>query len=159
MDIRLIKLRLDDGVYTYKYYPFEYCCKHLKNSSCINFVDVDMDTFDIDDGLASDVPRFCVEKKNIIQEFEGSVDWSVNYPIMYCPYCGQRIKIKVVGTKDVKSVCDLLNRTRAKLWKQCQNTNNKKEENQITEEIRRLDKRINSFWRLGDIQEIAKPKN
>lgn len=158
MNIRLVRLQLDEGVYTYKYYPFEYCCELMKNSQCIKFADKNIDTFDMDDGLASDIPRFCIEKNNIVHDQDDPINWNMNYPIKYCPFCGQQIKIRVMSTKNVKSVRDLLIRTREKLKKQCHSVNDEKEKATIMEEVKKLDKRINSFGTLGDLREIARPK-
>ncbi len=156
MEIKLVKIQFQKGCHSYKYHPFDYCCEELKHSPCICFTSEDIETFDIDDGLNSDFPRFCIERKDIVIDREETWDLNLNFPIKYCPYCGERIKIKLTGTKHAEAAYASLTKRRETIWNQCRTTDSKRKENELKNEVHLLDQKINCFWTLGPIGEFKK---
>lgn len=43
-----------------------------------------------------------------------------------------------------------LTKQRDELWKKCQRTDSKKEELELSKQVRKLDKQINDFYELGE---------
>lgn len=150
MKIDLIKLKFND-TYSYKYKPFTYCCDEIQNDKAIVFTDEDIN--DIggeyeDDGVS--IPQFCTSYTEVITSYEDEWEQTDNYPIQFCPHCGEKIEILVVDEIDVSDKYNELSKQRENLWKRCQATDSKKKEAELREQVRRLDNQINSFYWLDE---------
>ena len=73
-----------------------------------------------------------------------------NYPIQFCPHCGEKIEISVVEEIDVSDKYNELTKQREELWKKCQRTDSKKKESELRKQVRKLDDQINDFYELGE---------
>ena len=73
-----------------------------------------------------------------------------NYPIQFCPHCGEKIEIEVVEEIYVSEEYNQLSKQRDELWKKCQKTDSKKKENELREQVRDLDNKINGFYELSE---------
>ena len=150
MKIDLIKLKFND-TYSYKYKPFTYCCDEIQNDKAIVFTGEDIN--DIggeheDDG--NFIPQFCTSYTEVIKSYEDEWEQTDNYPIQFCPHCGEKIEILVVDEIDVSDKYNELSKQRENLWKRCQATDSKKKEAELREQVRRLDNQINSFYWLDE---------
>lgn len=152
MEIELIRLKFNN-TYSYKYKPFKYCCDKFQNDKAIIFTNEDFicdNIFgeliirDLDDII---VPQFC--NSEIVDSW-GDVD---NYPIQFCPHCGERIDISVIGEIDVSDKYNKLFKQYEELRKKCQETDSRKEEYELREQIRKIDKQINNFDQLDEWKE------
>lgn len=150
MKIDLIKLKFND-TYSYKYKPFTYCCDEIQNDKAIIFTGEDIN--DIggeheDDG--NFIPQFCTSYTEVITSYEDEWGQTDNYPIQFCPHCGEKIEILVVDEIDVSDKYNELSKQRENLWKRCQRTDSKKKEAELREQVRKLDNQINSFYWLDE---------
>lgn len=150
MKIDLIKLKFND-TYSYKYKPFTYCCDEIQNDKAIIFTDEDIN--DIggeheDDG--NFIPQFCTSYTEVIKSYEDEWEQTDNYPIQFCPHCGEKIEISVVEEIDVSDKYNELTKQREELWKKYQRTDSKKKEAELREQVRKLDNQINSFYWLDE---------
>lgn len=150
MKIDLIKLKFND-TYSYKYKPFTYCCDEIQNDKAIIFTGEDIN--DIggeheDDG--NFIPQFCTSYTEVITSYEDEWEQTDNYPIQFCPHCGEKIEILVVDEIDVSDKYNELSKQRENLWKRCQRTDSKKKEAELREQVRKLDNQINSFYWLDE---------
>lgn len=149
MKIELIKLKFNDTC-SYKYKPFEHCCDEIQNDKAIVFTGEDLvhsnDCWD--DGRY--VPRFCASHTEIITSYEDEWEKTDNYPIQFCPYCGEKIEIEVVDEIDVSDKYNELSKQRDELWKKCQRTDSKKREVELRERVGKLDKQINGLYLLDE---------
>lgn len=150
MKIDLIKLKFND-TYSYKYKPFTYCCDEIQNDKAIIFAGEDIN--DIggeheDDG--NFIPQFCTSYTEVITSYEDEWEQTDNYPIQFCPHCGEKIEILVVDEIDVSDKYNELSKQRENLWKRCQRTDSKKKEAELREQVRKLDNQINSFYWLDE---------
>ena len=142
MKIELIKLRFNQ-TFSYKYKSFTYCCNALKNNPCILFTDEDVmsdPSYSISDQDNS-LPRFCMTRTLSFRDWEDEWEKTENIPIRFCPHCGEEIQIH-------------LSKERAELWKRCQKTDSKKKEAQLQDQVHELDRKINQYWELSDIEDL-----
>lgn len=155
MKIELIKLKFNDTC-AYKYKPFKYCCDEIQNDKAIVFTGEDLvcnDTFglvvrDSDDNI---IPQFCTSYTETFNTWGDEYEQTDNYPIQFCPHCGEKIEIEVVDEIDISEKYDELTKLREELWKKCQRTDSKKKESELREQLRKLDDQINNFYELGEI--------
>lgn len=150
MKIELIRLKFND-THSYKYKPFTYCCDKIQNDKAIVFTDEDIN--DIggeyeDDGVC--VPQFCTSYTEVITSYEDEWEQIDNYPIQFCPHCGEKIEISIVDEIDVSDKYNELSKQREDLCKKCQRTDSKKKEAELREQVRKLDNQINGFYELDE---------
>lgn len=101
MKIELIKLKFND-THSYKYKPFTYCCDEIQNDKAIVFTGEDIN--DIGGEYEDDgnfIPQFCTSYTEVITSYEDEWEQTDNYPIQFCPHCGEKIEISVVDEIDV----------------------------------------------------------
>lgn len=148
MKIELIKLKFND-THSYKYKPFTYCCDEIHQNDCIIFTNEDLFPLKhIDDG--NFIPQFCTSHTEVITSYEDEWEQTDNYPIQFCPHCGEKIEISVAEEIDVSDKYEELSKQRDELWKKCQRTDSKKKESELREQVEKLDKQINDFYELGE---------
>lgn len=150
MEIELIKLKIND-THSYKYKPFTYCCDEIQKDKTIVFTCEDIN--DIggeyeDDGVC--VPQFCTSYTETVGSWGDEWEQTDNYPIQFCPHCGEKIEISVVEEIDVSDKYNELTKQREELWKKCQRTDSKKKESELRKQVRKLDDQINDFYELGE---------
>lgn len=149
MKIELIKLKFNDTC-SYKYKPFVHCCDEIQNDKTIVFTGEDLvhgnDYWD-DERY---IPQFCTSHTEVITSYEDEWEQTDNYPIQFCPHCGEKIEIEVVHEIDVSDKYNALTKQREDLWKKCQRTDSKKKEYELREQVRKLDNQINDLYELGE---------
>ena len=154
MKIELIKLKFNNTC-TYKYKSFKYCCEAIQNNKNIIFTGEDLvfdEVFGLDpsDYNESTIPQFCTSYTETFNSWGDEFENTDNYPIQFCPHCGEKIEIEVVDEIDVSEEYDQLSKQRDELWKKCQKTDSKKKENELREQVRELDNKINGFYTLSE---------
>lgn len=156
MKIELIRLRFNNS-HSYKYKPFKCCCEEIDGNECIEFTTKDMVTSSFlkeDEGIDGCCsPKLCISHTETITSYEDEFEITNNYPIRFCPYCGEKINIKVINEIDVSDKYNELSMRRNELWEKCRRTDSKKEEFELREQVSRLDKQIDNFYLLDEYQE------
>lgn len=150
MKIELIKLKFNN-THSYKYKSFAHCCDKIQNDKAIVFSGEDIN--DIggeyeDDGIS--IPQFCTSHTEVITSYGDEWAQTDNYPIQFCPHCGEKIEISVVKEIDASGEYNELTRQRERLWNKCRRTDSKREESELREQVRKLDDQINDFYELGE---------
>lgn len=154
MKIELIRLKFDD-THSYKYKPFKYCYDEIQNDKAIVFAGEDLvcnDTFglvvrDSDDNI---IPQFCTSYTETFNSWGDEYEQTDNYPIKFCPHCGEKIEISIVDEIDVSDKYNELTNQREELWKKCQKTDSKKKEAELREQVGKFDKQINGLYLLDE---------
>ena len=154
MKIELIKLKFND-THSYKYKPFAYCCDEIQSDKAIVFTGEDLVCNDIFGLVARDsddniIPQFCNSYTETINSWGDEYEQTDNYPIQFCPHCGEKIEISVVGEINVSDKYNELSKQRKELWKKCQRTDSKKREAELREQVSKLDRQIDSFYWLDE---------
>lgn len=150
MKIELIKLKFND-THSYKYKPFTYCCDEIQNDKAIVFTGEDINGIGgeyKDEGIS--IPHFCTSHTEVITSYEDEWEQTDNYPIRFCPHCGEKIGISVVKEIDVSDKYKELTKQRDELWKKCQTTDSKKEDYELRKQVRKLDYQIDDFYELDE---------
>lgn len=150
----MIRLKFND-TYSYKYKPFKHCCDEIQNDKAIVFTGEDLvcnDTFglvvrDSDDNI---IPQFCTSHTETFNSCGDEYEQTDNYPIKFCPHCGEKIEISIVDEIDVSDKYNELSKQREELWKKCQKTDSKKKEAELREQVEKLDEQIDSFYWLDE---------
>lgn len=57
--------------------------------------------------------------------------------------------------QDLSGKYQELSKERAELWKQCQKTDSKKKEAQLQDQVHELDRKINQYWELSNIEDLS----
>ena len=96
------------------------------------------------------IPRFCASHTEVITSYEDQWEQTDNYPIQFCPHCGEKIEILVVDEIDVSDKYNELYKQREDLWQRCQRTDSKKEESELRKQVRKLDDQIDGFYELDE---------
>ena len=152
MKIELIRLKFND-TYSYKYKSFTHCCDEIQNDKAIVLTGEDLvPNYDCEEDDIY-VPQFCTSHTEIITSYEDEWEQTDNYPIRFCPHCGEKIQISIVDEIDVSDKYNELTKQREELWKKCQRTDSKKEEAELREQVSKLDKQIDSFYWLDEWKE------
>lgn len=149
MKIELIKLKFND-THSYKYKPFKYCCDEIHQNDCIMFTNEDLSSLKYMDDSGNFIPQFCTSHTEVITSYEDEWEQTDNYPIKFCPHCGEKIEISVVEEIDISDKYNELSKQREDLWKKCQRTDSKKKESELREQVRKLDDQINGFYLLDE---------
>ena len=149
MKIELIKLKFND-TYSYKYKPFTHCCDEIQNDKAIVFTGEDLVHSDDCWDDESYIPRFCTSHTETFNSWGDEWEQTDNFPIKFCPHCGEKIEISVVDEIDVSDKYNKLSKQREELWKKCQRTDSKKKESELREQVRNLDNQINGFYLLDE---------
>lgn len=153
MKIELIKLKFND-THSYKYKPFTYCCDEIQNNECIELTNENLTNLNVDyDKEYGFIPQFCTSHTEVITSPEDEWAQTDNYPIQFCPHCGEKIEISVVDEIDISDKYKELTKQREELWKKCRRTDSKKKDFELREQVRKLDKQINGFYELGKMEE------
>ena len=148
MKIELIKLKFND-VCAYKYKPFQCCCDEIQNDKTIILTGEDLVHSDDCWGDERYIPQFCTSHTEVITSYEDEWEQTDNYPIQFCPHCGEKIEISVADEIDVSDKYDELSKQREELWKKCKRTDSIKEASELREQVRKLDDQINDLYELG----------
>lgn len=152
MKIELIRCRFNE-IISYKYMPFDYCCDELKCNPCILFTNDDLVYGTVDKEGRKNygyLPQFCTSHTEVVTSYEDEWEQTDNYPIYICPHCGKRVEINVIGNADLSEKYNKLSKLRKSLWKECRETDSKKEEAKLRREADALDKQIDSFYKLNE---------
>lgn len=152
MKIELIKLKFND-IHSYKYKLFKYCCDEIHQNDCIMFTNEDLSPLKYMDDGGNFIPQFCTSHTEVITSYEDKWEQTDNYPIQFCPHCGEKIEISVVDEIDMSDKYEELTKQRDELWKKSQRTDSKKEEHELRKQVRKLDNQINGLYLLDEWKE------
>lgn len=154
MKIELIKLKFNDTC-SYKYKPFKHCCEEIQNDKAIVFTGEDLvcnDTFglvvrDSDDNI---VPQFCNSYTETFNSWGDEYEQTDNYPIKFCPHCGEKIEISVVDEIDVSDKYDELTKQHDEIWNKYEKTDSNKEKSGLRKQLGIINKQIKDLCELGE---------
>lgn len=147
MKIDLVKINIGDS-YKYKFKRYEPCCDEILDNPCIDFTN-----YNLTKETPDNEPKYCLTNTESLDD----VAWCENYPIKFCPHCGEPIEIKTVKVIDcsekfpvlVKKRRELLERIRAfRNSSKSDNTSNdnkhsEKSLEELYSELRRVNMKIN----------------
>lgn len=147
MKIDLVKINIGDS-YKYKFKRYEPCCDEILDNPCIDFTN-----YNLTKETPDNEPKYCLTSTDSYDD----AAWEDNYPIKFCPHCGEPIEIKTVKVIDcsekfpvlVKKRRELLERIRAfRNSSKSDNTSNdnkhsEKSLEELYSELRRVNMKIN----------------
>lgn len=137
---------------TYKYKPLEWCCRELKDNPCVNLCSEDIVNVDYDDDGRFQ-PKMCIADNYEDGDYEYHWMTTDNHPIKFCPFCGEKITISIVGEEDHSKELEILEAEREKVLKDIRRTDSKKKTEELNDQRRTLDNRINYLYEFGEYDE------
>lgn len=145
MEIKVEKWIVDGNV-SYKILSIDKCCDKLinsKNTTINNGLDEFNNYYD------EDQDSYSVKIARDEYDYDG---WNDTYyeAINYCPWCGSRIEIEVINVIDKTEEYLSLRKERDTLWEKCRKTDSKKQENELEQQVRELDKKSNGMYISDD---------
>ena len=156
MKIELIRVRFGESL-NYKYKPIKYCCDGLKDHPLILLTNKELmyesetEDFSNDEHIPIP-PRMCITEKDCTYGIE--YPETNNYPIKYCPFCGEKIDISVDGEIDATEEFDKLNEEKKELFKRRKETDSKKETLEIEKRMGELSQKIINFYALCSLDDF-----
>ena len=156
MKIELMRVRFGES-FNYKYKSRQYCCDRLKESPSIILTNEELmyesetEDFSNDEHIPIP-PRMCITEKDCTYGIE--YPETNNYPIKYCPLCGEKIDISVDGEIDATEEFDRLNEERKELLKKRRETDSKKETLEIEKRMSELSHKIINFYALCSLEDF-----
>lgn len=155
MNIDVVKIHFKDNYgddkYSYKYFPFEYCCERLKHCPVISF-GTECNTVVDEDGYLTEIdvelPHFSISWDEPIP-YENDT-WSYYSKITHCPFCGASINVNVIKEEDKTVEYTKSNSLRDELNIRRRETDSKKEHEELDRKIRKLDEEINEMWNFEE---------
>lgn len=167
MKIELIKQTFkDEDGYSqigYKYKPFEFCCERMEHNPLVKLSSVDSDDWcyryecDEEDCIncnaAKNHPCMTLEEVVEIRSYEDEWTEAHNYPIDYCPFCGESIEVSIVKEEDVTEAYHNLEKERKEMYNKRNKTDSIKKRQELEKIVRKLDNELNSFYNLEEYKE------
>ena len=136
-----------DNTHSYKIKSLAKCCDEIINSDVVTLVE------DYENGDDTD---YSVKLRNVNYEYDSYDDTYDDYTtyesIKYCPFCGERIDIKIVEVIDKNEEYSKLAKLRDELWSKYTKTDSIKKSNKLQQEVRELDKKINEIHINDDLK-------
>lgn len=146
MKIEVSKWIFDDTC-AYKIKSLTKCCDEIINSDVITLAN------DYENGDDSD---YSVKLRDVNYEYDSYdgdyYDYTTYESIQYCPFCGERIDVKIVEIIDKNDEYLELTQTREELWDKYKKTDSIKKSNKLQLEVRELDKKINEIHTNHDLK-------
>lgn len=143
MKIDLVKINLGDS-YKYKFKRYEPCCDDILDNPCIDFTN-----YNLTKETPDNEPRYCLS--NI--ETSDDEAWCDNYPIKFCPHCGEPIEIEVTETIDFSEGYNTLAKKKHYTLERLRNTDSIKEYDKLLVQKKDLDEKINAISELCEYSE------
>lgn len=150
MKIDLVKIKLSQSD-KYKYKPFKWCCEEMKNNPVTLFTDEDLvavNGFDYPNH-----PHMCLNYVEIIQDYDDEYEYIQNYPIQYCPWCGEKIEVDVVNELDMTiKEREVMNKLE-KLHEKINKSDSIKERTRLSGEEELLRNEVDKMYYLNEYKE------
>ena len=152
MKIGLVELKINEGNY-YKYKSFKYCCTKIRDNPCIVFTGEDI-VEESDDPSIWNIPKFCI-RKEVTQDFwEDTFEYTNNFPINFCPFCGEKIEISIAEKKDISDVYNRLEGKRKSIRERIMKTDSKSRDIKLNGKARIIDRKIGELCSLSEYREV-----
>lgn len=151
MKIELIRYNVD-GTHSYHHKPLSYCCEKLKKNPAIHFAEDFTEYGEYTDRNEDDedgyLPALCIWQNETTYDWEDTWENEYNYPIHYCPFCGEKIEIELVDEKDFTEKYNVVVQEVDEINKKLRNISRKKEED-LRQQRREKDDFLNSLFQFG----------
>ena len=143
----IIKEDEDYNTSTYKIVAVTKCCDEILDSDYIS--------------LGSDEEgenyKFNLINEEHLYSYGETYEQTYYKPIKYCPFCGKPLEIVIDDAFDITEEYNRLHDERDRLWSLCNKTDSKKKSEELSEQVRQLDKEIQSrFYESDRMEELIK---
>ena len=137
-----------DASSVYRIIVDEKCCDEILDNE---FISLTVD----DEGYNY---GFKLSSKEELSLGDGDYIEQWNYkPIKYCPFCGEPLEVVIDDTFNLTEEYNRLHDERDRLWSLCNKTDSKRESEELSKQVRQLDKEIqNRFYDNDGMEELIK---
>lgn len=151
MKIDLVELKINEDNY-YKYKSFKYCCAKIRDNPCIVFTNEDTIEEDNDSSVWN-IPKFCIREEMMEDDWEDTFQYTNNFPINFCPFCGEKIEISIAEELDVSEKFNELSEKHKKLRDESRRTDSRRKARKLEDESIELGRKIDGFYILSEWKE------
>lgn len=164
MRIEAVKVKVNDG-YVFKVTKMDYCCEKIKANPTIGLhAEPSYDVYcQVCDHEADNCCKECTLNETddvgimrlammIEEEYTYPEPWEDSYttdyryyPISYCPHCGRKIEIRIVGEEDMNEAYNTLVQKAAEIQKEIRSTDSKRKSEKLEKERREIWRKINNM--------------
>lgn len=145
MKVELVKLIFDENR-SYKYKPMSFCCDKLKDNPIIELIDA----YQYEDDTSDDIPKMCLDYHYEWSDWGEDMEDDRYYPLKFCPFCGEKIDIEVVGEEDHTERYKKLESERKDFWSEVMATDSKSQEECLRRKVKELDRKIDYYYDLRE---------
>lgn len=149
MQVKLVRQRFD-GSTSYKIKSMEWCCASLKDNPLVSLSDEYCGTEEDDGDDAEAIPAATLRRVQTVGSYGDEWEQETYYKINFCPFCGEPVHVRIDSEEDVTEQFNSITRQRERLWAKCVQTDSKKKERELMEQVRGLDRKIEWFYSLAD---------
>ena len=171
MQINLIKLETEFKHPSYHYKPIDWCCRKLQKSdfftitnehlvSPIWHLDQELidelsdEDWDKVEEMEEDMsPKFCLTRETV--DYDGFSLFS-NFPIRYCPFCGERIDFRVAVVKNVRMKVNELQKNIDDLREKQKKTDSRKKYTEYGNQIDKYYAELHGIYEVIEEKEYEK---
>lgn len=136
MKINIKRHKFDDKV-GYEVTRMDYCCEEFKDFPIKELTN---------DFIEHEDPSMCISHQYEETCWEDSWETTDNYPINFCPFCGQPIEINVIQGEDFTEKYKQLKIEREQVWEKCRSTDSKRESSELQNQVHDIDEKINKHY-------------
>lgn len=147
MQVELVEIIFDDQK-SYKFKPLVYCCEDLQR--CENIV---ITNRDIEESFCpgfqeeEDIPCVCLTRDEVVYSYEDDFTTTYNTPIHYCPFCGEKIEVKVCERLDKSELfSNIREKYMPEAYRRSTRTDSIKKADQYQKIYTKWQRRMNSFF-------------
>lgn len=151
MKIDLVELKINEDNF-YKYKSFKYCCAKIRDNPCIVFTNEDIIEEDNDSSVWN-IPKFCIREEMMEDDWEDTFQYTNNFPINFCPFCGEKIEISIAEELDVSEKFNELSEKHKKLRDESRRTDSRRKARKLEDEFIELGRKIDGFYILSEWKE------
>lgn len=148
MKVDLVELKINEDNY-YKYKPFKYCCAKIRDNPCIGFTGEDI-VEESDDHSIWNIPKFCIREEVTEDDWEDTFEYTNNFPINFCPFCGEKIEVSITEKKDISDVYNRLAGKRKSIRERIMKTDSKSSDVKLNVKAMIIDRKIEELCSLSE---------
>lgn len=152
MKIALVELKIN-GEKSYKYKPFKYCCAKIQDNPCIGFTGEDIVEENNDHSIWN-IPKFCIREEVTEDDWEDTFEYTNNFPINFCPFCGEKIGVSIAEKKDISDVYNRLAGKRKSIQGRIMKTDSKSRDIELNKKLQIIDRKIEELCSLSEYLEV-----
>lgn len=162
MKLRVKKIKVN-GQVAYKYFKPKYCCNMLQTNPTIEIANEYPNNYSCCTECESENSKYDISNNEtfglFLTENVKTTDWedtfldTYYYPIKYCPFCGEKIEIEMLGSIDKTKEAEKIDSMIKELKEKIASCDSKKKCESLNKEIKALYNLSDYYYTTGEIDD------